>query len=186
MRHASTFLLLAIAAAGCACAQSPQQIEMRQILDDLSAQSKRLIPILEQIDPNVWVTAKGAPDGYIRQWHSSQDQLKALIDDTANLSKDPERLPFALQTFFRVQSLQVMLQSLVDGIRRYQNPALADLLAGIAAEGSGDREKFQQYIMSLATERDQMFGIMDHEAQRCRSILSNQGVPVPPRPVTRK
>ena len=180
MRYARTFLLLAVAAAGGVRAQSPQQIEMRKILEDLSAQSKRLIPILEQIDPNVWVTAKGAPDTYIRQWHSSRDQLKALIADTATLSQDPERLPFALQTFFRVQSLQIMLQSLVDGIRRYQNPALADLLAGIAAEGSTDREKFQQYIMSLATERDEMFGIMDHEAQRCRSILSNQGVPARP------
>jgi hypothetical protein len=182
MKFAACLLAVVFSAAFCARAQSPQQIEMKQILEDLSAQSKRLIPILEQIDPNVWVTAKGAPDTYIRQWHSSQDQLKALLVDTANLSKDPERLPAALQTFFRVQALQVMLQSLVDGIRRYQNPALADLLAGVAAEGSGDREKFQQYIMLLATERDQMFGIMDHEAQRCRSILSNQGVPPPPRP----
>jgi hypothetical protein len=177
MKFARCFLLAVFTAAFCAQAQSPQQIEMRQILEDLSAQSKRLIPILEQIDPNVWVTAKGAPDTYIHQWHSSQDQLKALLDDCAALSKDPERLPAALQTFFRVQSLQVMLQSLVDGIRRYQNPALADLLAGVAAEGGTDREKFQQYIMLLATERDQMFGIMDHEAQRCRSILSNQGAP---------
>jgi hypothetical protein len=184
MKFPRCFLPLVFTAAFCAHAQSPQQIEMRQVLEDLSAQSKRLIPILEQIDPNVWVTAKGAPDTYIRQWHNSQDQLKALLTDTATLSKDPERLPAALQTFFRVQALQVMLQSLVDGIRRYQNPALADLLAGVASEGSADREKFQQYIMLLATERDQMFGIMDHEAQRCRSILSNQGVP--PRPPVRK
>ena len=184
MKSASSLLLFAFAAGASLPAQSPQQIEMRQVLDDLSAQSKRLIPILEQIDPNVWVTAKGAPDTYIRQWRSSQDQLKALIRDAAALAQDPERLPVALQTFFRVQSLQVMLQSLVDGIRRYQNPALAELLAGVAAEGSTDRERFQQYIMSLATERDQMFGIMDHEAQRCRSILSNQGAPA--RPPARK
>jgi len=180
MKFARYFVAVIVIAGCCARAQSPQQIEMKQVLEDLSAQTKRLIPILEQIDPNVWVTAKGAPDGYIRQWHSSQDQLKALLVDCTNLSKDPERLPAALQTFFRVQSIQVMLQSLVDGIRRYQNPALADLLAGVAAEGSRDREKFQQYIMLLATERDQMFGIMDHEAQRCRSILSNQGAPPPP------
>ncbi len=73
-----------------------------------------------------------------------------------------------------------MLQSLVEGIRRYQNPALADLLAGVAAEGGTDRERFQQFIVKLASEREQMLGIMDHEAQRCRSILSNQGVPAGP------
>ena len=185
MKPALAILLAALGTAASVRAQSPQQLEMKQILEDLSTQSKRLIPILEQIDPNVWVTAKGAPDTYIRQWHNSIDQLKALIADTNELSKDPERLPFALQTFFRVQNLQVMLQSLVDGIRRYQNSALADLLAGVAAEGGTDRERFQQYIMSLATERDQMFGIMDHEAQRCRSILSNQGS-APARPPARK
>ena len=112
----------------------------------------------------------------------SQDQLKAILTDTATLSKEPEKLSGALTTYFRVQAVQMMLQSLVEGIRRYQNSALADLLAGVAAEGSSDRERFQQYIVNLATEREEMFGIMDHEAQRCRSILSNQGVPAQPRP----
>lgn len=176
MKTAIVILLLALGSAASARAQA-QQIEMRQVLDDLSTQAKRLIPILEQIDPNVWITSKGAPEAYVRQWRSSQDQAKALIADTAALSKDPEKLSFALQTFFRVQALQMMVQSLVEGIRRYQNPALADLLAGVAAEGSADREKFQQYIVNLASEREQMLGIMDHEAQRCRSILSNQGAP---------
>jgi hypothetical protein len=179
MKSILAILLLAIGSAASGWGQA-QQIEMRQILDDLSTQSKRLIPILEQIDPNVWITSKGAPDTYVRQWRSSQEQAKALIADTATLSKDPERLSFALQTFFRVQALQMMVQSLVEGIRRYQNPALADLLAGVAADGSADREKFQRYIVNLASEREQMLGIMDHEAQRCRSILSNQGTPAPP------
>ncbi len=180
MKSAIVFLSFAIGTAHVhAQTQSSAAIDLRPILDNLSAQSKRLIPILEQIDPNVWITAKGAPEQYVHQWRSSQDQLKALIAECATLSQDPERLPAALQTYFRVQSLQMMLQSLVEGIRRYQNSALADLLAGVAAEGSTDRERFQQFIVTLATERDQMFGIMDHEAQRCRSVLSNQGVPPP-------
>jgi len=180
MRPATTILLVLLGAATVQ-AQTPAT-DLRPILDNISAQAKRLIPILEQIDPNVWVTAKGAPDQYVHQWHSSQDQLKALLSDTANAGKDPEKLSVALQTYFRVQAIQTMLQSLVEGIRRYQNSALADLLAGVAAEGSSDRERFQQYIVNLATEREEMFGIMDHEAQRCRSVLSNQGVPAQPHP----
>src|SRR5579864_4391339 len=110
MKSATAILALVL---GTGAAQAQQHaIDLRPILDNLSAQSKRLIPILEQIDPNVWITAKGAPDQYVHQWRSSQDQLKALITDTANLSQDPERLPAALQTYFRVQSLQMMLQSL--------------------------------------------------------------------------
>jgi hypothetical protein len=180
MKPAIAILLLTLGPAALHAQQ--QAIDLRPILDNISAQCKRLIPILEQIDPNVWITSKGAPDQYVHQWRSSQDQLKALIADAANLSQDPERLPAALQTYFRVQSVQMMLQSLVEGIRHYQNPALADLLAGIAAEGSTDRERFQQYIVTLASERDQMLGIMDHEAQRCRSALSTQGAPPPARP----
>src|SRR5262249_29980131 len=107
MTFVRSFLIVAFTA-GFSRAQSPQQIEMRQILEDLSAQSKRLPPILDQIDPTAWVTAKGAPDTYIRQWPSSQDQLKALLPKTAALNKDPERLPAALQTFFRVQAIQIM------------------------------------------------------------------------------
>ena len=180
MKFATMILALLL---GSVASQAQQNaIDLRPILDNISAQSKRLIPILEQIDPNVWITARGAPDQYVHQWRSSQDQLKAILTDTANLSKEPEKLSAALQTYFRVQAVQTMLQSLVEGIRRYQNSALADLLAGVAAEGSSDRERFQQYIVNLATEREEMFGIMDHEAQRCRSALSNQGVPAPPRP----
>ena|SRR5579872_4717012 len=181
MKSATTIMVLLLGTVA-ARAQQQQAIDLRPILDNISAQSKRLIPILEQIDPNVWITAKGAPDQYVHQWRSSQDQLKAILTDTATLSKEPEKLSEALTTYFRVQAVQMMLQSLVEGIRRYQNSALADLLAGVAAEGSGDRERFQQYIVTLATEREEMFGIMDHEAQRCRSVLSNQGVPAQPRP----
>lgn len=188
MKSATILLFLALAPAACLHAQNQPTAglpdrDIRQVLSDLSEQSKRLIPILEQIDPRVWVTAKGAPDTYVTQWHSSLDQLKALIGDTATLSKDPEKLSFALQTFFRVQALQYMLQSLTEAIRRYQNGALADLLAGVAAEGGSDRQRFQQYIVNLAVDREQMFGIMDHEAQRCREILSRQGGAAPARTV---
>src|SRR5579872_1639805 len=126
MKFAITILLAAMGAATAnAQSQSQHAIDLRPILDNLSAQSKRLIPILEQIDPNVWITAKGAPDQYVHQWRSSQDQLKAILTDTTSLSKEPEKLSAALQTYFRVQAVQTMLQSLVEGIRRYQNSALA-------------------------------------------------------------
>ena len=58
---------------------------------------------------------------------------------------------------------------------------MADLFTGVAAEGSLDRERLQQYMVNLATEKEQMLKIMDHEAQRCRGTLSRQPAP-PARP----
>jgi hypothetical protein len=176
-------LWLCLAALLPLCAQTspapsaPAEIDIRKVLDEVAAHTKRVTPILDQLEPNNWVTSKGAPAQYVTQWNSSRAQARALIADAQALRQEPDKLPPALQVYFRVQALQSMLASLAEGIRRYQNPALGDLLQGVAAEGSQDRESLQQYIVNLATEKEQMLKIMDHEAQRCRGILSRQPVP---------
>ncbi len=176
---------LAGQAAPPAPAQAPPQAkglppdwDIRQVLEDLAAHAKRLQPILNQIDPENWVTSKGAPEEYVTQWKSSKEQAQAIVTTMPSLISDPERLSPELETYFRVQALQSMITSLADGIRKYQNPALADLLSGIAAEGGANREQYQQYIVQLAAQKEQMLKIMDHEAQRCRGQLTRQPAPV--------
>ena len=72
------------------------------------------------------------------------------------------------------------LNSLVDGVRHYQNPAIGDLLMGVLAENSSNRDKLRQYITDLANTKEQEFKIVDQEAQRCRGVLTHQT------PVTKK
>lgn len=142
----------------------------------LSAQAARLKPILDQLTPQQWV-AKGAPQTYVQQWKGAEDELGYVVNSAKALEKQPERLTLALDTYFRLQSLEMRLNSLADGVRTYQNPAVGDLLLGVLAENSLNRDHLRQYITDLAAQKEQEFQIVDKEAQRCRGVLSRQPAP---------
>ena len=141
----------------------------------LSAQAGRLKPILDQLTPQAWVS-KGAPEAYISQWKGAEDELGFLTDSAKALEKQPDRLTLALDTYFRLQSLDLRLRSLVEGVRNYQNPAVGDLLIGVAMENSANRDKLRQYITDLASTKEQEFEVADKEAQRCRGIMNKAPV----------
>ena len=65
-------------------------------------------------------------------------------------------------------------------MRNYQNPAVGDLLMGVAAENSANRDKLRQYITDLAAAKEQEFEIADKEAQRCRGTITRQTPAKPP------
>lgn len=174
----SKLALLGIAFSSSLYAQNnglEPQWDIRNVLVGISAYAGRLLPMLNQIEPQTWL-AKGAPDTYVAQWNSSKEQAKALESTALALSKDPEKLSAELEALFRINSLDNMLVSLEAGIRKYQNPAVAELLAGVAAENGANRERLQRYIVDLAADKEQQFQIMDHEAQRCRGILTRQDI----------
>lgn len=79
-----------------------------------------------------------------------------------------------------MQAMESMLDSLEEGIRKYQNPALAELLRGAMTENAVHVEKFRQYIVQLAAVKEHEWTVMNEEAQRCRGQLSLQ----PPAKVT--
>jgi hypothetical protein len=147
--------------------------DIGKTLTAIAADADRLAPYLDQIQPQQWV-AKGAPDAYIAQWKQCQIQTKAVADSARTLSRNPDKLASELELLFRIGALEHLLVSLGEGVRRYQNPAIADLLHGAMAEGTVNREKLQQYISDLATEKEQQFRVADSEAQRCRGFLAKQ------------
>lgn len=150
--------------------------DIRKLLDNLSQQADHLKPIIEQVHPEGWVE-KGAPDAYIAQWKAGQAEVQYLLGSTAALSKEPERLTLALDTYFRMQALEGTLSSLIEGIRKYQNPALADLAQSVVVENSNNRDRLRQYLFDLAQQKEDEFRIADREAQRCRSTLLSQPAP---------
>ena len=143
------------------------------ILQEMSAHAGRLLPVLDQIDVTAW-SEKGASETYAAQLQSSKDQAKAFADGARELARDPEKLSASLELLFRIQGLETMLGSLEEGIRKYQGPAVAQALASLEAENGANRDRFQKYIVNLASEREQQFQVMDREAQRCRGILTVQ------------
>ena len=173
MKRVFRLLFPALALVSSAAAQSQGLIadwDIRAVLKEISAHSSRLVSALDKADPAVWVQ-KGAPEAYSSQWKSLREQSQALSGDALELSKSPENLAAALKTFFRMQSIEFMLGSFAGGVRSYQGPAQANELIAIEAENGANRERFQSYIVELATQREQEYQIMDHEAQRCRGML---------------
>jgi hypothetical protein len=71
-----------------------------------------------------------------------------------------------------VQAFHGALGALLGGLRRYQNPALADLIESVAAGDQADIEHLQTYVLQLADEKEQEFQVVEHEAQRCRADLT--------------
>jgi hypothetical protein len=146
------------------------------ILGEMSAHATRLLPTLDKIDAKSW-QAKGASETYAAQLQSSKDQARAMANDAKVLARNPEKLSACLELLFRIQGLERMIDSLVGGVRKYQNLALADELASQSAENGINRDRFQTYIVSLAAQREQECAVMDKEAQRCRSIVATQPPP---------
>jgi len=178
----STFLRAAALCAlsiGCQAAQSggiPTEWEVRKQMTALAEHVQRFEPVLAQIHAEEWVK-KGAPQAYVGQLASTRAQIGYLVGSAKELAVHPERLTTALDTFFRMESVDAMLRSVVAGIRKYQNPAVAELLAGLIADTSADRDKLRQYLVDLAADREQQYKVMDREAQRCRASLSRGAAP---------
>ena len=171
-------ILLLCAAAAYAQAQSSNPPaaglepawDIAVVLGEMSAGAGRLLPVLDQLDAPAWV-AKGASETYLAQLESSRQQTRALVDEAATLARTPEKLSLALEMYFRMQGLEIMLQTLQDGARKYQSPQAAQSVAALYAEGGTNRDRFRTYIVNLAAEREHQFEVMDREAQRCRATL---------------
>lgn len=157
--------------------------EVAAIFNRLSQRAARIEPMLAQLHPNDWI-AKGAPDTYLAQWNSIREQFGAIQSDMAALAQHPDLLTESMKALFRVQATHLMLGSLLGGTRKYQNPALADLIESVAAEDSGDIDRFEKHLLELADEKEQQFTVVDREAQRCRATLSRQ--PAAPAGTNRK
>jgi hypothetical protein len=135
--------------------------------------------MLQQLHPKDWI-ADGAPDTYVAQWTTAVEQFRAIQSDMAALLQQPESMTESMKALFRVQTTNQLLASLMGGVRKYQNPALADLIGSVAAESGADIENMQRHLVHIAEEKDAQLKLVDSEAQRCRATLSKQ--PAAPTP----
>ena len=176
------FTLIACAVALCAQTpplHTPQQQpagletdwDIAAALQEIGAHAARLLPELNRIDARSSVD-QGASETYAEQLQAAKDQTQSLAEGAKTLAKNPERLPVALQLYFRMQGIDAMLTSVEEGMRKYQAPASAQGLASLQAEAGANRDRLQRYIVNLAAEREQELRVMDQEAQRCRAALT--------------
>ncbi len=174
MKFLLSFLILPLSFALPARAQGVSAPwDISQTLTSLAEQSKRLLPILEQLTPEKW-EAKGAPAAYTAQWRNARNEVGYLLSASESMKKQPEKLTLGLDTLFRLQSVEAQVNSLVEGVRRYQNPAVGDLLVSVVSANSANRDQLRQYITDLAHSKEEEFQVVDREAQRCRGTLMRQ------------
>ena len=184
MRLTFAFLATLVTAAAQE-AGLPPEWEVRKHLDDLVAQTSRFDPVLNQLQPDTWVS-NGAPEAYVTQYKSLRDEVKYLGQVAANLARQPERMSVAFDAYQRLQLIESRLQSLAEGIRRYQNPAVADLLLSLVTETNGSRDRLRQYVFELIAQREKERDVLEKEAQRCRASISQKAVVPAPKPAPAK
>jgi hypothetical protein len=155
--------------------------EMAPVLEEMSAHAGRLLSELNRVDVRAWVN-RGASETYVQQLDSARQQAKALADGAKALARNPEKLSAGLVVLFRIQGLEAMVGSLVEGLRHYQNADEAQRLASLSAENGANRDRFQHYLVNLAADQEQRSQVMDQEAQRCRNLLAAPA----PRPTGKK
>ena len=144
--------------------------------DGISQHMARLEPMLDQVRVKEWVS-KGAPDAYVQQLASIRKEIQGIESDMTRLAQRSDQMQDCMKALFRVQSLYIPLHSLMGGLRKYQNPALADLIESVAAENQTQIGRLEQYALELADAKDQQYDLVDKEAQRCRATLSRQPPP---------
>ena len=179
MRFSVAFLLLA-----SAFAQAPAPPpgvtpawELKKQLDGLVTQVHRLTPLLDQVKPQDW----GA-DGYREQHKGAKSEVEYLARSADALVKEPERMTFALEVFLRLEALEQMLESLSQGVRKYQNPALADLIQGSISENAVHRSRLRNYLTELVATKQDELRMANEEAQSCRAAALAKPLKKPSRP----
>lgn len=183
MRFVAAFLWVGVCA-GLASGQQQVSVtgyteqDVLQILNGITQHLSRLQPMLEQVRAKDWL-GKGAPETYAVQYNSAQGQIKTIQADLTALAQHSDNLQDGMKSLFKLQAFHRSLTSVMEGLRKYQNPALADLISAVAAEDQTYQDKLQYYLIQLATDKDGQFQLVDKEAQRCRSMLSKQPATTP-------
>ncbi|MBV8829869.1 MAG: hypothetical protein JO108_11650, partial [Acidobacteriaceae bacterium] len=70
--------------------------DARRILTDVQTNAAEFGPLLQQFNPQQWVSSKGAPSTYILQWQTAQRQVIDVSVVANQLMPKPENLPLAL------------------------------------------------------------------------------------------
>ncbi len=152
--------------------------QVATIAHDLAQRSERLKTLFEQVHAAEWV-AKGAPETYVSQWSSVARQNSAIEADMASIAQHPEAMSDVMRALFRVHRFDADVTGLLGGLRRYQNASLADQIENAAGSDQQSVDSLQAYVLDLASQKEQLLGIEDKEAQRCRSVLANQPIARP-------
>lgn len=171
MRIPSVLPLLLLTACSVIFAQNQGGVAAEwNTRESIAAMAQKLAevkPILGQLKAEQWVE-KGASEGYVQQLSSVHEDLYGVEWSLGNLAKSPEKLTFAVDAYLRVQSLRGKIGSVNEAVRRYQNPAIAELIDAYLVHSAESQNQLQVYLRELSELKESELEVMAAEAQRCR------------------
>jgi hypothetical protein len=129
--------------------------------------------ILDQVRPKEWIQ-DGAPDAYVSQYDTLQSELNNVKLSAEALGRKPETLSLTVHTFLWLDRVNSMLDSMADGVKRYQNASVAELLIAARNQNQGAELGLKDYMRQLADQWQTRMEIANDEAQRCRETLVKQ------------
>lgn len=151
-------------------AGAPADWDIRPRIQKLGQSVGRLKPVFDQINPGSW-TVEGGPDAYQRQQKACVDGLANVQNAVARWTAQPDKLSLMLETLIRIESMDQQAISLSQGIRKYQNPAVADILDSMLNTLSGDLEWLRSQSLEMAQQQEKELDVAQKEAQRCRTQI---------------
>ncbi len=146
--------------------------ELKPRVTKLAEGLERVRPLLARLQPERW-TAAGAPRQYEQQHRDCLETLDHALNAAARLAERPNGLAVAVETLVRLETFVSLAQSLSEAVRRYQNPAAADLVESELAAAS-DREWLRRHVLELAAVREKEQETAEKEAQQCRERMLKQ------------
>lgn len=132
-----------------------------------------LRPLLDQLDPAKW-EVPGGSDLYVLQLKEAQQALKDIGNVSARLAETPSRLTVALEALLRMEYLVARVQSLSEGVRRYQNPAIAEVIESVLVKAASSRDWLRAHVTEVAAVREKELAVAEKEAQLCREQTQRQ------------
>jgi hypothetical protein len=154
---------------------------------DTRAQAQRLaqeiLPLktmLAQLDPDRWLAA-GAPASLEQRRKRALAEVDALQQSAQDLSSEPLRLGLAVDTLDRLDTVLLESHWLAHAVRKYQNPAMADVMEAALEPFERTRNGLRQHVIELAVTREKELEVAERELQSCREKLLRPA-PRPGRP----
>lgn len=148
--------------------------DVKAMAEQIGAEIGRLRPFLERLQPERW-TAAGAPQVYEKQHKDCLAMVGYAQNAAARLAAQPGRLSLAVETLVRLETLVQYASGISQAVRRYQNPAVADLMDGEISSASFGRQWLRQHVSDLAATREKELDLAEQEAQKCRTQTLYQG-----------
>jgi hypothetical protein len=147
--------------------------EVAELSKSIVENTDQLKKVLEQINPARW-PEQGPSRVYQEQYQSLQAELENLRLSAEALGRKPEKLSVVVDTFLWLDRTDSMIGSLSAGVRRYQSPALSDVLDSVKGKGDAAAASLKEYMRQVAVQQEAAMEIADREAQRCRERLASE------------